>query len=281
MGKINSFTKIKALYPEMTNAEKNIADFILNNSEEIYTLKIQDLAKKSDVSLPTVFRFAKRLGFQGNKDFKIELIRDMGVSFHISPDGMEEDSVEGITNTIFEKEINNFQETLSNINYAEIKNAVQAIKGARRVIFFAVSSSLPVAFDFFWKFTFAGFSCFYNSDIYTQRIISSQCTKNDTAIGISFSGSSLETVNCLKTAKQNGAKTICVTTFIESPVTEYSDIKLFTAPVRSIFQKVDLPSKISQTAILDVLYLLVVLQNRERATRYISMSEKELLRYRK
>ena len=281
MNKINLFTKIKALYPEMTKAEQDIADFIISNSEEIYTLKIQDLAKKSDVSLPTVFRFAKRLGYRGYKDFKIELIRDIGVSFHISTEGMDEGSVEGITNTIFEKEIKNLQETLSNINYNEIKNAVDAIKGAKRLVFFAVSSSLPVAFDFYWKFTFAGFSCFYNSDIYTQRIVASQCTKNDTVIGISFSGRSAETVHCLKTAKQNGAKTICVTTFIESPVTLYSDIKLFTAPVRSIYQKVDLPSKISQTAILDVLYLLVVLQSREKATRYISMSEKELLSHRK
>lgn len=280
MHKINSLTKIKSLYPDMTQSERAIADYILRNPEEIYRLTIQDIAQKTGVSLPTVFRFSRRLGFEGYKDFKVELIRDIGVGFHISPEGMEDESIEGITKIVFEKEIKNLQETLANINYSEIKNAVDRIIHSKKLLFFAVSSSLPVAFDFYWKFTLAGFNCFYNSDIYTQKIISIQCKKTDVAFGISFSGESREVVDCLKNAKMNGARTICVTTFIESSITKYSDIKLFTAPVHSLYQKIDLPSKISQMVILDVLYLLVVLQDRERVAKSISKSEEELLRHR-
>jgi len=42
-----------------------------------------------------------------------------------------------------------------------------------------------------------------------------------------------------------------------------------------------LPSKMSQTAILDSLYLNTVLRQRKRALDYISRSEEELRRYRK
>jgi predicted membrane GTPase involved in stress response len=66
-----------------------------------------------------------------------------------------------------------------------------------------------------------------------------------------------------------------------SSITKHADIKLFTAPVRSLYQKVDLPSKISLTAILDVLYLLVLLRNRQKASRVISKSEEELLKSKK
>jgi DNA-binding MurR/RpiR family transcriptional regulator len=278
MNRINSFTKIKSIYPDLAPSEKSVADYILTHPEEIYKLNIQDLAKRSDVSLPTVFRFTKRLGFSGYKDFKIELVKDIGVGLHISPMEIEGESTEGITKAIFEKEINNLQETLSNINYTELQRAVDSVMHSDRLLFFAVSSSLSVAFDFYWKFSLAGFSCFYNADIYTQKILSTQCRRGDLAIGISFSGETAQTVDCLRNAQENKALTLSVTTFMNSAITKYSDITLLTAPVLSLYQKIDLPSKVSQTAILDVLYLLAVLKNRERATRFISKAEEELSR---
>jgi DNA-binding MurR/RpiR family transcriptional regulator len=279
--KINLLTRIKSLYPGMASAEQRVADYILGNPEEIYKLKIQDLAGKAGVSLPSVFRFSRRLGFSGYKDFKIELVKDIGVSFHISPDGMEEESVEGVTRVVFEKEIANLRETLASIDYAAVRSAVDAVAAGKRILFFAVSSSLPVALDFYWKFTLAGYTCFYNADTYTQRIVSTQCRKGDVAVGISFSGESAEVVDCVRNARGNGARTLCVTTFIRSSITRHADIALFTAPVRSLYQKVDLPSKISLTAILDVLYLLVLLRSREKSARIISKSEEELLKSRK
>jgi DNA-binding MurR/RpiR family transcriptional regulator len=278
---MNLLTKLKSLYPDITPTEQSIADYILSKPEEIYRISIQELARKTHVSLPSVHRFARKLGFNGFKDFKINLIRDIGVSFHISPDGLEDGSIERIAKIIFEKEINTLKETLANISYAELEKAVEAITGSRRLLFFAVSSSLSVAFDFYLKFMRAGLNCFYNSDIYTQKIISTQCRKSDVAIGISFSGESPEVIDCLKNARGSGAKTICVTTFIESSIVRNADVKLLTAPVMSLYQKIDLPSKMSQTAIMDVIYLLVVLKNKENASKFISKSEEELLRNRR
>jgi DNA-binding MurR/RpiR family transcriptional regulator len=61
MRRLNTLTAIKSIYPETTSPEKSIANFILEKPEEIYRLNIQELAARSGVSLPTVFRFAKRL----------------------------------------------------------------------------------------------------------------------------------------------------------------------------------------------------------------------------
>lgn len=279
--KVSILTSLKTLYLDMTDSEKLIADYILNNPEEIYNIKIEELSKKLNVSPPTVFRLAKKLGFEGFKDFKIELIKDMAIGINIEIEDIDSESIEGTTRKIFDKINNNLRETLSLINYDDLGKAVNFILKAKRIIFFAVSSSISVAFDSYSKFLRAGFNCFFNEDTYTQRVISTQCTNKDIAIGISFSGESIEVVECLKNAKNNGASTICVTTFLKSPITEYSDVCLFTAPVHSYYQKIDLPSKMSQTAILDSLYLNTVLRQRKRALDYISRSEEELSRYRK
>ncbi len=60
--RINTLTQLKALSLDMTDSENLIASHILDNPEEIYSLKIEELARKLNISLPTVFRFAKKLG---------------------------------------------------------------------------------------------------------------------------------------------------------------------------------------------------------------------------
>ncbi len=279
--KISCLTKIKTLYPEMTDSEKSIADFILNHPEEVYSLKIGNLARETGVSLPTVFRFTRTLGYGGFKDFKVDLVRDMAVGLNISIEDMGGTDLENLTQNIFEIVEKNLRETRSLIDYDSLARAIKGIVNAKRLIFFAVSSSLSVAFDSYSKFLRAGFDCLYDSDSYTQRIRSTQCRKGDVVIGISFSGESIEVIECLKNARENGAMAICITTFMRSTITKFVDIKLFTAPVQSYYQKIDLPSKMSLTAILDVLYLNAVLHDRKKALKYISKSEEELNKFSK
>ncbi|MFC2159791.1 MurR/RpiR family transcriptional regulator [Actinomycetota bacterium] len=278
---ISCLTKIKTLYPEMTDSEKSIADFILNHPEEIYSLKIGNLARETGVSLPTVFRFTQTLGYNGFKDFKVDLVKDMAVGLNISMEDMDGSSLENLTRNIFKIIEKNLKETRSLIDYDALGKAIKEIIDSKKLIFFAVSSSLSVAFDSYSKFLRAGFDCLYNADSYTQRVMSTQCGTRDVAIGISFSGESMEVIDCLKNARDNGATTICITTFMKSAITEFADIKLFTAPVQSYYQKIDLPSKMSLTAILDVLYLNAVLHDRKKALEYISKSEEELNKFNK
>jgi len=155
------------------------------------------------------------------------------------------------------------------------------ICSSKRLIFFGVSYSTSVVMDAYARFLSAGFNSVYDIEVYMQRVISTQCNPMDAAIGVSFSGASPEVVGCMKNAKHNGAKTIAITAFMKSPITEFADIYIYTAPVHSKYQKIDLPSKISFTAILDSLYINAVLQRRESALDYISRSEKELGKYTK
>jgi DNA-binding MurR/RpiR family transcriptional regulator len=280
MGRLNTLTAIKSIYPDATSSEKSIADYILEKPEEIYRLNIQELAARSNVSLPTVFRFAKRLGFKGFKDFKVALIRDIGVGLFFTADNLQDGDKRDVTRSLFEKEIASLRETLANLDHQAMSQAAAAIAKAERILFFAVSSSIPIALDFCWKFSMAGFTCFQSSDVYAQEIASKNTTRSDVAIGISFSGGSRETVRCMENARKSGTKTICVTTFPSSPITRHSSIQLFTAPVQALHQKVDFSSKISQTVILDALYLQVVLNDSNRISKRISMAEEELLLHR-
>jgi DNA-binding MurR/RpiR family transcriptional regulator len=280
MFKLNTLTTIKSLYPDITAAERGIADFILEKPEEIYRLNIKDLAARTRVSIPTVFRFARRLGFQGFKDFKVALIREIGVGMYVSPEEWDGQSTRGVAHGVFEKEIANLRETLSNIDYRAVERAVSAIRKARRVLLFSVSSSVPVAFDFYWKLSLAGFHCFHHTDVFIQKMTASNSGAGDLAVGISFSGRSREVVECLGICRENGVPTLCLTTFFNSPITQVADIKLFTAPVKSLYQKIDIPSRTAQIAVLDVIYVLLLLRDSSRLVVNVSRAEEQLLKNR-
>jgi len=273
---LNLITRIKSVYPSITVSEKRCADLILERPEAVGHLTINELAERVEVSLPTVVRFARRLGFKGFKDFKVALIRDVATGYFVSPVGGRGKGKASTIRMIFEQEAANLRETMENLDEAAMHGAVKAIAAAERILLFAVSSSLPIALDFHWKLSLAGFTSVHSQDIYTQQMNARNSRSTDVAIGISFSGASTDVVRCLSTAHGNGSTTICVTSFINAPITRSADIRLFTAPVRSIHQAIDLPSRTSQLVLLDALFFLLVRQDLNRLSRVITRAESDL-----
>ena len=62
--------KIKTLYFDMGPAEKRIADNVLENSQELAELTVNELAERCRCGSATVVRFARRLGFSGYQGLK-------------------------------------------------------------------------------------------------------------------------------------------------------------------------------------------------------------------
>ncbi|MDF2885033.1 MAG: Transcriptional regulator, RpiR family [Clostridiaceae bacterium] len=75
-----SLIKIREILKELSPSEKKVAQFILNKPSEVSGLSIGDLAKYSKSSEATVVRLCKILGFNGYKDFKISITRDMALN---------------------------------------------------------------------------------------------------------------------------------------------------------------------------------------------------------
>jgi DNA-binding MurR/RpiR family transcriptional regulator len=56
----------------------------------------------------------------------------------------------------------------------------------------------------------------------------------------------------------------------------FADVSLLTVPVKYQYQKIDIPSRMSQHALLDALYLNVILKMGKSIVKFISKSEEEL-----
>jgi DNA-binding MurR/RpiR family transcriptional regulator len=80
-------------------------------------------------------------------------------------------------------------------------------------------------------------------------------------VGISHTGRTRDTFDAIKIAKEHGAKTICITNFMKSPIASISDVGLVTVSPETMFLKEAVTSRIAHVALLDSLFTAVALAN--------------------
>ncbi len=266
---------IRENYSSLRKSEKKAADFLLNYKGEGKTLTLEQFAKGADVSQPTVLRFIRALGYQGFKDFRYELVRkedekEKGYFLYgssISPD----DKISELPAKLIGTAIEQLKDTLKNLSAEQLEQAVREITKARNIIVFYVENSACTASDLVTKLMYLGFNCCSYSDYYLQNVSAGNLTDGDLAIGISYSGCSISTVDAMKIAKKAGAKTIAITNFENTLLEKYADIVLITSNQQFIYGDA-IYSRVSQLTVVDMLYTGILLSDYEKYTAVLDRS---------
>ena len=87
----------------------------------------------------------------------------------------------------------------------------------------------------------------------------------DVAIGLSHTGTTIDTVDALRIAQHRGATTISVTNYEMSPVAAVSDLLLTTAARETTFSTGAMSSRIAQFTVVDYSFAGVVQRSYNRA----------------
>lgn len=267
--------KIKMLYDEMGKAEKQIADWIMNNPGKIISLSIVELAEQCKCGEATIVRFSKRLGLNGYQELKISLASEVGTSY-VSTNISETDTAYEIYEKVCNDIYMSLEKTKKSLNPDAIEKAAKKLCSAKKIVIFGLGNSASVATDASHKFLRAGLNAVAYSDNHMQVIAASHLCKDDVVIGISHSGSSKDIVEALKLAKEHGATTIAITNSGKSPILKQSDIELFTTADETQYNILALNSRIVQLAIIDSLYFYTVCNRSYEALESIKETERSL-----
>jgi len=155
-----------------------------------------------------------------------------------------------------------------------------AIDRGRHIEVFSTGISFPIAYLASCKFKLIGLPASTQFDSHMQLIAATQLRKSDVAFGISCSGSTRETVRCLEIARSRGAKTICLTNSMKSPITACADLALFATPSEVKYFQAPLASRIAQLAIIDALFVFLAQKHKERTAVALRNAGEELLKQR-
>lgn len=262
----NCLGKIRSYYARLSEKEKKIADYILDSPEKIIHNTINEVAEDLNVADATVFRFCKRIGFKGYQAMKIALASEIFEPIQqIHEEIKEDDTEKTVAVKIFQSNIRALENTLQILDGPSIQKAVDLLLQADRVEFYGTGGSNVIAMDAFHKFVRTGIKAFAFIDSHFQLMSASQLGKKDVAVVISHSGTNKDTINILRTAQKNGAKTIGITSYPKSPIGQNVDVALFTSSEETEYRSEALSSRIGQLSLIDALYVNMMIRNKEKA----------------
>lgn len=258
MSAINIFSTIHSKYNYMTNTEKKVADYVLENARSVVYMSITDIADACDVGESSIFRFCKSLSFKGYQEFKIALAHSIKVDNEIpqlTDKILMDDTIGQVASKVLTTNISAMNETYNLIDISKIERAIDYLIQAERILFFGVGSSLMTAMEANIKFMRITSKTACSIDSHLQIMSASLMSERDVAVIISYSGSTKDSLEVAKKAKERGAVVISITRFEKSPLTSYSDLTLLCGANEGPLQGGSLSAKISQLYLLDVLYV--------------------------
>lgn len=260
----NVIVKIKAIHSSLSSKEKAVADYIMNNPQEIIHLSITEFSEYSSVAEATIFRFCKRLGFRGYQAFKIALASEVVEPIkNIHEEIKEEDDVHTLAEKVFAGHIEAIKDTLNLLDAKMLEDIVGILSKASRIDFYGSGGSSAIALDAYHKFLRTGINCNAHSDGHQQIISAALLGPGQAAIGISHSGSNKDVIEALRIAKANGAATIAITNHYKSPLSKEADFVLYTTSRETYFRSEALASRLVQLSLIDVLHVAVSVRKQE------------------
>lgn len=255
-------------------AEGAVIAYLLERPEAAADMSIHELAEKTFSSPSTVVRMCRKIGFAGYKEFRHAIIYELAVRKESMIEEQKEisrsDSTEDIVNKVTYKNIISLENTKNLVDVKTINKCVDLICDAHSVCLFGIGSSLLVAQDAHLKFLRLNKACFINEDWHSQLLQARNMSKRDVGIVISYSGQTVEMLECVRAMKRVGAPVIAITRYDLSPLAELTDYNLYVAANESTFRSGAMSSRISQLNIVDILYTVYANRNYEYSLKQLS-----------
>ena len=246
--------KIGELGHRLSAVERKIANYISSHPFETIRSSTDQLANATGVSQASIIRFCQKLGYSGFKELKISLAQEVG---SLVPRVIVEPNRKGSFDFVAEvlrQSIEGMERTVATLKREMLDAAIRAIANARLVDIYGVGESYVVGEHLHIKLRRLGIIANIYSNPHLQAISAASLKPGDVAIGISFSGCTLDTIEAIDFAAKRGATTIAITNFPEFPLAQKADILLETNAVEALFPYGTISSRIAQLFIVDLIF---------------------------
>lgn len=203
--------RIRKLKPQLSPAEQKVAGLILSHPRSVMNDPIADIARKADVSQPTVIRFCRTLGCQGLADFKLKLAS--GVSGNVPVTHSQVHAVDSPVEVgvkVADNTISALVEVRDTLNAEALSRAIDMLAQAPRIEFYGFGSCGLVAADAQQKFARLGMTASACSDPQLQEVSASMLRSGDVVVVISNSGSLQHLAPAVEAAIGAGARVIAL-----------------------------------------------------------------------
>ena len=248
----------------MRKSERKVAEFILGNPAEVINMRIVDLARRADVSEPTVVRFCRAVGCKGFQEFKLALAQQLASSPSFGQIAVTDgDSVREYTHKVFDSTVDTLLQVRDSIDPERLDHAIQALAQAHRVEFYGFGASAAVAADAQHRFFRLQMPSAAYSDPHLQNMSATSLEPGSVVVAISQSGRTRALLDSMELLRNRGIEVIGLAPS-STPILEAATIALPIDAVEDIQLYTPLSSRIAHLVVIDVLAIGVARQKGER-----------------
>jgi DNA-binding MurR/RpiR family transcriptional regulator len=269
--------RIRMRMPHLTPLERRVVETITGRTNFGETTSIRDVAADADVSEPMIVKSAKKLGFVGYRDFRNALIEynrsdTAGLYSEISPD----DSASEIVSKVFRSSMQALEETLAILDIEAFERAATMLHKARRLDFYGIGGSAQIARDAAHKFLRIGIHVNMHDDVHMMLMSASLLGPDDVVLAFSHSGATRAVLEPLQLARENGARSIAITNYADSPIASIVDVVLCSTAQGSPLLGENAAARIAQLNILDALFVVIAQRSAEQAEANLAKTMKAI-----
>lgn len=250
--------RISTLSPHFTDADQAIADLTINHPQTVAQLSARQLGSQCGVSEASVIRFVQKLGYRGLDEFRVALKDELVSSQTTAAISAQGDGSPGaVLSQVVALCTQALQALISVLDANELTRAAAAIEGCQMVHFFATGGSIRIAQHASFKLMRMGYLSIAIAEPFSQMAQATLTAPNSVAFGISYTGATKSVCDALSIARSNGARTICLTNFAGTAITQCCEIKLITGAPGGVLAANSAQSRAAQFAVLDALLALL------------------------
>ncbi|MFV0425680.1 MAG: MurR/RpiR family transcriptional regulator [Beutenbergiaceae bacterium] len=266
---------LRGKYPGMTATDKKIADLILEDPGSILRAPVAEIATRSGSSQAAVSRFASRLGFGRLTDLKIGLALDVasgegnGQSHAIDV----ADSMPQVLHKIASDNIQVIRDTLEVLSRTELERAVDALRGASRIVILGVGQMGYLASDAALKFRTVGRQAVAASDYIEQLALSQAARSDDAFLIVSHAGIAPPVVYGAEAAKAAGATVIGICHAGRPALAEHLDVQLSISADGAQFRTAAQAARVAIATLIDTLVVGLLARDGAHAMHFAEFNE--------
>lgn len=260
----------------LTPTENQLAQYILQNKEQIEKLSIQTLSEKTFVSKSGIHRFCKKIGVDGFNELKVKLAQDIIEESeddnHIDANFpfASNDSQGMIAQKLLKLYEASIKDTYNSIDLLELNKAVVLLHNAETIDIYTHAHNINVAENFQDKMRAIGKMVNCPKSFYEQRCMATASKKKHAAIIISYSGKATFLPSIVETLHKKGTEIIWIGRVGTSVIPNYIKHHLFISDRENLRNRISqFSSHIAMQYILDIIFSCIFKMDYEDNIKYI------------
>lgn len=252
-------TKINDAYEQLTNVEKTIADYFMNNQQDS-DFSIKTVSKHLYVSEASLSRFAKKIGYSGYREFIFAYTSNLNDNKRI--DQLTEYAVHQYQYIV--------ENTYQTVDTEQMIRIARLLDSKKRVFVYGIAFSGLVAEEFYYRFARLGLDCDALNNYNDMVTNNSRINHNSLVIGISIEGKTSEIINGLKSAKKKGATTLLMTSVYNAKHYDYCDEVIKLSYIKNLTVSHIVSPQLPALMMLDIIYIHYLNYNRDRKLKLLN-----------